>query len=202
MTLNPTLMALLACPSDDHAPLREERHDGTETLVCTFCATRYPVLDGIPVLLLDDATPGPNGVGVAAEPAPPLVPADSVVAAEPVGDEIAAVAHEPASAPVPPQGPLTVDAFADRVPVDPRPSPKHALPDTEAAAEPSSPAETQPDVEVEPEAAVEAESEAAAATPPPGPRTRTGVLRDRVQQRLAELEATRGPRGSRRGGNG
>jgi uncharacterized protein len=152
MTLNPTLMALLACPSDDHAPLREERHDGTETLVCTFCATRYPVLDGIPVLLLDDATPGPNGVGVAA------------------------AAHEPASAPVPPQGPLTVDALADQVPFDPRPSPKHALPDTEAAAEPSNPAEaskTEPKVEVEPEAAV-------------------GV----------EPEAARVPRGSRRGGTG
>jgi uncharacterized protein len=56
------LMAILACPSDDHAPLRE---DG-ETLVCTFCATSYPIRDGIPVLLIDDATPGPNGIGVAA----------------------------------------------------------------------------------------------------------------------------------------
>ena len=67
MTLSPTLLAILACPSDDHAPLREEPHEGADTLVCTFCATRFPIDDGIPVLLLDDAIPGPNGVGVAAE---------------------------------------------------------------------------------------------------------------------------------------
>jgi uncharacterized protein YbaR (Trm112 family) len=55
------LLALLACPSNDHAPLREE--DGR--LVCTFCASSFPIADGIPVLLLDEATAGPNGVGVA-----------------------------------------------------------------------------------------------------------------------------------------
>ena len=66
MTLNPTLLAMLACPSDDHAPLREETRDGDDVLVCTFCLTSYPIRDGIPVLLLDDATPGPNGVGVRA----------------------------------------------------------------------------------------------------------------------------------------
>ena len=59
MALDPDLMELLACPSDDHAPLRE---DGGE-LVCTFCASRFPIEDGIPVLLMDDATPGPNGLG-------------------------------------------------------------------------------------------------------------------------------------------
>jgi uncharacterized protein YbaR (Trm112 family) len=62
------LLEILACPSDDHAPLREETRDGADVLVCTYCLTTYPVLDGIPVLLLDDATPGPNGVGVAATP--------------------------------------------------------------------------------------------------------------------------------------
>ena len=56
------LLAVCACPSDDHAPLRES--DGA--LVCTCCVTSYPIRDGIPVLLLDDATPGPNGIGVAA----------------------------------------------------------------------------------------------------------------------------------------
>lgn len=60
------LLELLACPSDDHAPLREDVRDGSAVLVCTFCATSFPITDGIPVLLLDDATPGPNGVGVAA----------------------------------------------------------------------------------------------------------------------------------------
>ena len=66
MTLDPSLLAMLACPSDDHAPLRAEAHDGRDTLVCTYCATRYPIDDGIPVLLVDDATPGPHGIGVAA----------------------------------------------------------------------------------------------------------------------------------------
>ena len=64
MPIDATLLGLLACPSDDHAPLRE---DG-DTLVCTVCASRFPIRDGIPVLLIDDGTPGPNGFGVAAEP--------------------------------------------------------------------------------------------------------------------------------------
>ena len=41
------------------------REDG-EALVCSFCESSYPIRDGIPVLLMDDATPGPNGIGVAA----------------------------------------------------------------------------------------------------------------------------------------
>ena len=64
MALDAALLELLACPSDDHAPLRE---DG-DRLVCTFCASSYPIEDGIPVLLMDDATPGPNGFGNAAGP--------------------------------------------------------------------------------------------------------------------------------------
>ncbi|HJQ44474.1 MAG TPA: Trm112 family protein [Jatrophihabitantaceae bacterium] len=66
MTLDADLLALLACPSDDHGPLREETVDGAETLVCTVCLSRFPIQDGIPVLLRDDATPGPNGLGVPA----------------------------------------------------------------------------------------------------------------------------------------
>jgi uncharacterized protein YbaR (Trm112 family) len=62
VSVDPELLELLACPSDDHAPLREE----CEALVCTYCASRFPVEDGIPVLLLDEATPGPNGLGNAA----------------------------------------------------------------------------------------------------------------------------------------
>jgi len=66
MALDSELLDILACPSDDHAPLREETRDGDDVLVCTFCLTSYPIRDGIPVLLLDDATPGPNGVGARA----------------------------------------------------------------------------------------------------------------------------------------
>ncbi|HEU5006347.1 MAG TPA: Trm112 family protein [Jatrophihabitantaceae bacterium] len=57
------LLELLACPSDDHAPLREEMRNGADVLVCTHCGTSYPIDNGIPVLLIDEATPGPNGVG-------------------------------------------------------------------------------------------------------------------------------------------
>jgi uncharacterized protein YbaR (Trm112 family) len=69
MPIDPELLELLACPSDDHAPLREQAVDGVQVLVCTVCLSSFPVEDGIPVLLRDDATPGPNGLGVPANPA-------------------------------------------------------------------------------------------------------------------------------------
>jgi uncharacterized protein YbaR (Trm112 family) len=65
MAVDPTLLELLACPSDDHAPLVEATRDGADVLECTVCASTFPIRDGIPVLLADDATPGPNGLGVA-----------------------------------------------------------------------------------------------------------------------------------------
>ena len=58
--LDPDLLELLACPSDDHAPLREDDARGDRVLVCTYCASIFRVDDGIPVLLLDEATPGPR----------------------------------------------------------------------------------------------------------------------------------------------
>ncbi len=66
MPLDPDLLELLACPSEDHAPLREESRDGADVLVCSYCASSFPIEDGIPVLLLDEATPGPHGLGNAA----------------------------------------------------------------------------------------------------------------------------------------
>jgi uncharacterized protein YbaR (Trm112 family) len=63
VALDPQLLDLLACPSDDHAPLREETRDGKDVLVCSFCASVFRIEDNIPVLLLDEATPGPNGLG-------------------------------------------------------------------------------------------------------------------------------------------
>ncbi|MBQ0987218.1 Trm112 family protein [Streptomyces sp. F63] len=72
MPLDAGLLAILACPAC-HAPLREEsggasagtageesggesgrESRGTE-LVCTGCGLAYPVRDGIPVLLVDEA---------------------------------------------------------------------------------------------------------------------------------------------------
>jgi uncharacterized protein YbaR (Trm112 family) len=66
MALDPELLELLACPSDDHAPLREDTHAGADVLICTYCASSFPIQDGIPVLLVDEAAPGPNGLGHAA----------------------------------------------------------------------------------------------------------------------------------------
>lgn len=50
--IDPELRALLVCPID-HAELTDE----PETLVCTACGRRYPVVDGIPVMLVDEAEP-------------------------------------------------------------------------------------------------------------------------------------------------
>ncbi len=62
MSLDPTLLDVLACPCPAHAAVAEVP-DG---LRCTVCEAVFPVRDGIPVMLLDQATPGPSGaVGVA-----------------------------------------------------------------------------------------------------------------------------------------
>jgi uncharacterized protein YbaR (Trm112 family) len=52
--LAPWLLDVLACPHD-HAPLRVDEAAGE--LVCTGrdCGLAFPVRDGIPVLLLDEA---------------------------------------------------------------------------------------------------------------------------------------------------
>lgn len=44
------LLEILACPVD-HAAVREEG----DRLVCSSCGRRYPVRDGIPVMLIDEA---------------------------------------------------------------------------------------------------------------------------------------------------
>jgi len=51
--LDPVLLEILACPSDDHAPVRVDV--ARELLVCTECGRGFPVRDGIPVMLLDEA---------------------------------------------------------------------------------------------------------------------------------------------------
>ena len=50
MPVDPELLAILACPVD-HAPVVDE---GTH-LQCSACRRRYPVRDGIPVMLIDEA---------------------------------------------------------------------------------------------------------------------------------------------------
>jgi uncharacterized protein YbaR (Trm112 family) len=52
--LDPTLLELLACPQSRH-PLRHDAAAGE--LICTDagCGLAYPIRDGIPVLLVDEA---------------------------------------------------------------------------------------------------------------------------------------------------
>ena len=69
VTLDPQLLEILACPSDDHAPLRvgTPADPEADALTCTSCGRQFPVNDGIPVLLLDEAVLPSDG---AADPAP------------------------------------------------------------------------------------------------------------------------------------
>jgi uncharacterized protein YbaR (Trm112 family) len=62
--LDPQLLEILRCPSPDHAPLRPGTPDDADAdmLTCTECGRGYPVQDGIPVLLLDEAVPPPGGL--------------------------------------------------------------------------------------------------------------------------------------------
>ncbi|HJP74696.1 MAG TPA: Trm112 family protein [Pseudonocardiaceae bacterium] len=57
VALDATLLEILACPSPDHAPLRigSPADPAADVLTCTSCERMYPVRDGIPVLLLDEA---------------------------------------------------------------------------------------------------------------------------------------------------
>lgn len=50
--LDRELLSILACPVD-RAPVREEG----DRLVCESCGRRYPVRDGIPVMMVDEAEP-------------------------------------------------------------------------------------------------------------------------------------------------
>lgn len=56
--LDPTLLEILACP-DDKQPVIYQKEGDAERLTCTKCGKRYPVRDGIPVMLIDEATTGP-----------------------------------------------------------------------------------------------------------------------------------------------
>jgi uncharacterized protein len=57
--LDQHLMDILACPAPHHAPLRRGSHTDpqADALTCTACGRTFPIVDGIPVLLLDEATP-------------------------------------------------------------------------------------------------------------------------------------------------
>jgi uncharacterized protein len=54
VSVDPQLLEILACPDTHHAPLAYD--EAAQTLTCTECARVFPIRDGLPVLLLDEAT--------------------------------------------------------------------------------------------------------------------------------------------------
>jgi len=62
MTLSPQLLAILVCPKCKGALTYREGDQGDQgdqgdrVLDCPVCKLRYPVRDGIPVMLVDEAT--------------------------------------------------------------------------------------------------------------------------------------------------
>jgi len=58
VTLDAELLEILVCPND-RGDL-DYRTD-PEELVCKMCGYRYPVRDGIPVMLIDEAEKPPSG---------------------------------------------------------------------------------------------------------------------------------------------
>ncbi|MDA3649930.1 hypothetical protein LZ318_03375 [Saccharopolyspora indica] len=63
--LEPQLLEVLACPCPQHARLRPGLGDDPQAdyLTCTSCGRAFPVRDGIPVLLLEEAVGGPGASG-------------------------------------------------------------------------------------------------------------------------------------------
>jgi uncharacterized protein YbaR (Trm112 family) len=52
--ISPELLEILACPK-----CKQKVHlvDDDTALVCDACRLRYPIVDGIPVMLIEEATP-------------------------------------------------------------------------------------------------------------------------------------------------
>ena len=49
-----SLLEILACPEDKQPIVKMD-----DKIVCTHCGKRYPIRDGIPVMLIDEAEEGP-----------------------------------------------------------------------------------------------------------------------------------------------
>ena len=55
MSLKPELLEILVCPQCKGN--LEHREQPEETLICGACRLAYPVDDGIPIMLIDEAKP-------------------------------------------------------------------------------------------------------------------------------------------------
>jgi uncharacterized protein YbaR (Trm112 family) len=51
--MDTALLDILRCPDEHHAELTYDAE--AQTLTCTQCRRIFPIVDGIPVLLLDEA---------------------------------------------------------------------------------------------------------------------------------------------------
>ncbi len=60
------LLAILACPL-----CKEEVHLEEDRIVCSACGRKYPIRDGIPVMLIDEAEVPEGAEAVDEEVAPP-----------------------------------------------------------------------------------------------------------------------------------
>ncbi|WP_148570985.1 Trm112 family protein [Nocardioides caldifontis] len=60
MTIDERLLELLRCPACK-GTFADPGEGTTGELVCTACERRYPVRNGVPVLLVDEAVGGPSG---------------------------------------------------------------------------------------------------------------------------------------------
>lgn len=56
--IDPVLAAILVCPAD-HGELTEDEE--RSRLVCGTCRRAYPVVDGIPIMLIDEAEMDTSG---------------------------------------------------------------------------------------------------------------------------------------------
>ncbi len=58
--LDPMLLEVLACPVCIATVTPRPSAEDATFLVCGTCGRRYPVRDGIPVMLVDEAQGGPD----------------------------------------------------------------------------------------------------------------------------------------------
>jgi hypothetical protein len=63
LTLDSQLLEILACPVDKK-PVRLE----ADRLVCTECGRRYPIVDDVPVMLVEEAEPPREAAGAHSPP--------------------------------------------------------------------------------------------------------------------------------------
>ena len=67
MSVDSALLEILRCPDEHHAVLTYDAD--AQTLTCTQCRRVFPIRDGIPVLLLDEAIEPTEPTGSSGESA-------------------------------------------------------------------------------------------------------------------------------------